>query len=204
MSTTTNNNKLFTEKAQAVSAVVIPIDNMQKAFEYAIGLCERKRRDNTTVASQADSSSSSKDKQLTIAAPALLADDFALLQNHCMASNIQIIGNNLRNYLNGVDVGFTYADYGIAETGTLVINSTSEDLRLATMISDIHLAILPTSRIKKDDLDLTSELHKLLADPKNFTAFITGPSRTADIERVLAIGVHGPLELHILLLEDGQ
>ena len=106
------------------------------------------------------------------------------------------------------DLDFTSAEgkrYSLnAETGTLVINSTSEDLRLATMISDIHLAILPTSRIKKDDLDLTSELHKLLADPKNFTAFITGPSRTADIERVLAIGVHGPLELHILLLEDGQ
>lgn len=187
-----NQHSLFIDRARAVSAVVQPVENIQTAFEYAINQCKKKRKggDSNTLP--------------TIAAPALSTDDLALLENLCAANNIHIIKDNLHSNLQGIDIGCTYADFGIAETGTLVINSTSEDLRLATMISDTHLAILPLSRIRQDDRAITAELHKFLADAENFTAFITGPSRTADIERVLAIGVHGPLELHILLLEDTQ
>ena len=93
-------------------------------------------------------------------------------------------------------------DYGIAETGTLVIDSSSEAVRLATMVSEVHVAVLPKSRIRATALDLETELRDLMQSAPNYAAFITGASRTADIERVLALGVHGPLELHILLLED--
>ena len=207
MNTTTNQCALFTDKARAVSAVVQPVENILKAFEYAVNLCEKKRKERNAPdnpLSSPNGGGEDASKLPTLAAPALSADDFALLKDLCDSHHITIIKENLRNNLKGVDVGCTYADFGIAETGTLVINSTSEDLRLATMISDTHLAILPVSRLRQNDRAITPELHKLFADPANFTAFITGASRTADIERVLAIGVHGPLELHILLLEDIQ
>lgn len=184
-----NRDKLFTEKARAVSAFVSRVGSSREAFDYAVDLLMQKKKNSVR-------------SQTVLAAPGLPVDDLALLENLCRSQKITLIKNNLRGNLQGIDLGCTYADYGIAETGTLVINSTSEDLRLATMIAEIHLAILPVSRIRQNDRELTAELGSFLADPNNFTAFITGASRTADIERVLAIGVHGPLELHTLLLED--
>jgi len=85
-----------------------------------------------------------------------------------------------------------------------VIDSTNEDLRLATMIGEIHVVLLDTNNIYHSADDLTSQLKALMQQKDNYTAFITGASRTADIERVLALGVHGPLELYILLIEGDK
>ena len=108
----------------------------------------------------------------------------------------------MRSRLSGVDIGFTFADIGIAETGTIVLNCPQEELRLATMVCEYHVCVVPKSRIVKDGFAAEPQLQKFMLNTPNYTAFITGPSRTADIERVLTIGVHGPLELHILVLED--
>jgi L-lactate dehydrogenase complex protein LldG len=70
------------------------------------------------------------------------------------------------------------------------------------MLCETHVAVLPRSRIKPEAQSLEAELERLIEEPPRYLAFITGASRTADIERVLTLGVHGPLELHLLILED--
>ena len=70
------------------------------------------------------------------------------------------------------------------------------------MICETHVAILPRERLRESSYDVEADLVGYMQQPPNYTAFITGASRTADIERVLALGVHGPLELHILILEE--
>lgn len=198
----------FTEKAEAVSAVVKSIRTMEDALAYAVDLCQKKEACRLLISGceeplseNAETLCDTKQKKI-MAAPDLTAPVFKKLDVLCRENSIDLLGSGLHRQLSGIDIGFTFADYGIAETGTLVIDSSSEEMRLATMISEIHVAVLPVSRIRPTAFDLETELEKMNKNTPGYTAFITGASRTADIERVLALGVHGPLEVHILLLED--
>ncbi|KAB0664198.1 lactate utilization protein [Oryzomonas japonica] len=96
-------------------------------------------------------------------------------------------------------VGITQAEWALADTGTLVQDQTAVEQRLASSLTDIHIALLPTGNIIPDKIALLSKI-----DPRasRYIAFITGPSRTADIERVLTIGVHGPERLVIVCVDD--
>ena len=97
-------------------------------------------------------------------------------------------------------VGVARAAKGIAETGTCVVVTTDEETRLATMLPETSVILLRTADIVADLPDLAPFLREQ-QQAVSYVSFITGPSRTADIERVGAIGVHGPLELHVILLE---
>ena len=95
-------------------------------------------------------------------------------------------------------VGITGAEYALANTGTLVVMSATE-ARLASLLPPVHIAVIESTRILSD-LD---ELLLREAKPGDRTAsmvLITGPSRTADIEQILVRGVHGPGELHVVIL----
>jgi len=129
------------------------------------------------------------------------------LQRAGLAERLQAAGVNV---IDGADrtqapwavAGLTGANFAIAATGTVVLESTAEDLRLATTLPPVHFVILDPGKIVADSkaaVPLLRRFHEQL--PQAYLAYITGPSRTADIERVLTIGVHGPKELHILLCE---
>lgn len=96
------------------------------------------------------------------------------------------------------DVGISTAQAAIAETGTLVLDSTRERHRLVSLVPPVHIAIIRASQIYRT----LGEVLTLIRETKEVSpavTFITGPSRTADIELTLAIGVHGPQELHVII-----
>ena len=101
----------------------------------------------------------------------------------------------------GGTVGVVRAAKGIAQTGTCIVVTDDESLRLDTMLPEVSVILLNRADILPD---LPSAAPFLRAEQTqgraSYVSFITGPSRTADIERVSAIGVHGPLELHIVLI----
>ena len=100
------------------------------------------------------------------------------------------------------NVGVAYATYGIAETGTCVVETDDEATRLETMLPETSIIILKMSDILHSLPDIAPYLRERQKDGTiSYTSLITGPSRTADIERVGAIGVHGPLDVHIILQE---
>ena len=114
-------------------------------------------------------------------------------------TSTQFIENASAEVLFDCDLGITSAQWAIAETGTLVLESEKESSRLTSLIPTVHLCILKASQIRQtlgEILALTqSELSRTMT-------FITGASRTSDIELTLAIGVHGPKELHVIVIND--
>ncbi len=201
-------NRLFRSKAEAVSATVVEVAAVEDAIAYALDICHQKEA-CTLLPSGCDQNLSVDAQALCdgkpaklIAAPDLNPDHWDRLAAACGKAGIGAIRDGLRKHLGGIDIGISWAQYGIADTGTLVIDSTDEDLRLATMISEIHIAFLPLSGIVESAGDLTHQLQSLMKNDTNYLAMVTGASRTADIERVLALGVHGPLALHIVMIED--
>jgi L-lactate dehydrogenase complex protein LldG len=174
---------LFKEKAAAVQTVVADVAGLEDAFRYAVALTVRQGGKS-------------------LAAPGLDPQDRTELSRLCRESRLEFLSDDLRRCLTGIHTGFTVVDWAIAETATLVLDSRSEDIRIATMLSETHVALLPRSRIRPDAMDLEEELNRLIGSARGYLAFISGASRTADIERVLTIGVHGPKELHVLILND--
>lgn len=130
--------------------------------------------------------------------PSLQRHDFA---TRLRSGGAEVIDSDFRAHAPAVAAGVTGANFAIAATGTVVLESTAEALRLATTLPERHFVLLDPAKIVADStaaVPLLRRFHQEL--PQAFLAYLTGPSRTADIERVLTIGVHGPKELHVLLV----
>jgi L-lactate dehydrogenase complex protein LldG len=176
---------IMKEKAVGVQSVVADVNNLEEVFQYTVAVTE-------------------KQGGKTIAAPGLSGDEEDALRVLCREKGIELLTGPLRPHLKAIHTALTHADWGVAETATLVLDSTSEDTRIATMLSETHVAYLPVTRVHPDMMALESELGALMKSSPRYLAFISGASRTADIERVLTIGVHGPQELHILFLAEAN
>lgn len=96
------------------------------------------------------------------------------------------------------DIGISGAQAGIAETGTLLLDSSRERHRLVSLVPPVHIAILDASQIVSS-LGEALSLMRQDEPVSPIVTLVTGPSRTADIELTLAIGVHGPQELYVVI-----
>ncbi len=195
----------FREKAESAHVVVSELAGVNEAYAYAVDLCTKKQACQLLLPGNEKGSAEEKvcprvATERVIAAPALQSADYAALGKVAASAGITLIENGLRNHLAGIDIAFTEAQYGIADTGTCVFHASNEEWRIATMISEIHIAVLKKSQIVPTSQDMAATMRNWQAGP-GYICFITGPSRTGDIERVLTIGAHGPLEFHLLLVE---
>ena len=198
----------FKEKAGLVAAKLSEAANMTEALLQVVEICANKTpcellapEEGTETGPLSENKLPTRARRI-IAAPDLDEADFAQLAKACEAKGFLCLRNGLRQYLAGIDVGLVQSNLAVAASGTCVLDSTNEEIRLATMICEDSVILLPKSAIRPDLASIAEQVRDMQSSGEAmYTAFITGPSRTADIERVLALGVHGPLELHIILLE---
>ena len=169
------------------------IENFRANLESVRGHC-------TVVVSDSEAAEHVKMVVASLGAKRIAVSDAPLVRriiDH--DAGIEIVENAPAEYLFDCDLGITSAQWAIAETGTLVLESDKESHRLTSLVPPVHLCVL-----KADDIRQTmGEILELVSrDLSRTVTFITGASRTSDIELTLAIGVHGPGELHVIVITD--
>lgn len=100
-----------------------------------------------------------------------------------------------------VDAGLTVAECAIADTGMLVLASSPRQPRSLSLVPPINICLLDTSRLHADMSSALRAENWAAAMPANLI-FISGPSKTADIQQTLAYGAHGPRELIVILIQE--
>ncbi|MBI5372735.1 MAG: lactate utilization protein [Sphingobacteriales bacterium] len=114
----------------------------------------------------------------------------------------QLEGRLVKTDLSQSDVAITGCEYLVARTGSIVMSSAQASGRSTSVYAPIHICIAYTSQVVYDLKDaLLAAKEKYGNEIPSFITFASGPSRTADIEKTLVVGVHGPKEVYLFLVE---
>lgn len=198
--------EVYKEKAIATDCQIAEFNSFEEAIPHLLDIMEKKAPCQLMYEEDVEKGPNGPygcptRVQKVIAAPEL-GEYYEPLKKAFEEKGYKVVNNDLRHYVAGIDMGVAVAKKGIAQSGTCMVNANSEDTRLATMICELSVLILKKSQIMPTVVSMADALREEMSlNPTNFISFVSGPSRTADIERVGAVGVHGPLEMHIVLLE---
>jgi L-lactate dehydrogenase complex protein LldG len=175
----------FKAKAQAVSAEVYRASGTAEALKWVGTVLDREGVADAPGA-----------RAVWCEGPILAGADREALRRTFPGLSFEVT----RERAEGSRVGVTEFDWALADTGTLAHDATDPRVRLASTLPETHVALVRTRDILPDFAALLGRV-----DPRRmrYVACVTGPSRTADIERVLTIGVHGPKKLVVVAVDDG-
>jgi len=124
--------------------------------------------------------------------------------NEVLDSESWVERRQLRERLSHVDLSITGTDYLIADIGTIVTIANPQASREISLLPTAHLVLATPDQIYPNMAELFRAMHEEYGDtlPGSALTLITGPSRTADIEKVLIKGVHGPTRLMAIILDE--
>ncbi|MGQ0569201.1 MAG: LutC/YkgG family protein [Armatimonadota bacterium] len=169
--------RLFIDRAQQVGVTVESVESIETAALAAAAMCERQQVRRAAI---------------------WCCEDLAPVADCLRAIGVHVLlPGATTDEVAQADLGVTGVEWGIAETGTLVLASGPDQPRLASLLPPVHLAVLRADRIVPDLAALFAQIGPL---PSAF-AFVTGPSRSADIGMVPVLGAHGPNQVAILLVQ---
>ena len=173
---------LFTQRLQAVKGEVHRVQNLNQGVEKLREIFEQLKIEK-------------------VAANLEPPFDAAQLRETFPNQGWQFAGESadFRRWCSEADAGLTSAVFGLAETGSLVLVPGPTQSRLTSLLPPVHIVLLPESRILPSIFDWVEKRPE--AFPSNLV-LVSGPSKTADIEQTLVVGVHGPKRLIVILFED--
>lgn len=126
----------------------------------------------------------------------------AELQNILKESEIPFLSEEAN--FTQTSVGITKCEFLISRLGSIMVSSRQVSGRRLNVFPEIHLVVAGTSQIVPDLKDALKKLQEKYSDNlPSMISVITGPSRTADIEKTLVMGAHGPKQLYLFLIDEG-
>jgi L-lactate dehydrogenase complex protein LldG len=181
----------FTQEATAVSARVHRLSGKLELVEKILEMCAHQ-------AGEVALSGAALITQMELGAT-LAARGLTTFESH--ETDHEALISRLANSA----VGVTAADYAIAETGTIVLTSDEPNALLVSLLPPVHIALVRAGQVVASIDETIIRLSKDRMEgvnPSRSVTMITGPSRTSDVELILSIGVHGPKELHVIILDE--
>jgi len=179
----------FQEMYETLAGQVHPAAGMIEAAEIVVSILEAAKAERVALGE--------------------LPEDFRhLLENRCAEVGLDVVGPpfnsaELPQALDSAQVGISWAAFAIAETGTLVELTTDDALRLVSALPEVHIGVFRAADLVGTLQEAASPIRNFYAEnPRNATVtFISGPSRTGDIEMRLTLGVHGPAQTHAVVIQ---
>ena len=187
------------ESAQGAGAAVVVARSLEEATEYVVSLT-RSIEARSVVRSGHDVLD-----RLGIDAALSAAGVDVTVSAAGRDGDRQSKREELRDRAARADVGITGVDYAIAETGSCVILPRPGVSRAVSLLPPVHVAVVEADRVlpSLDELFVLRRSDFLHGKMGSYMNIITGPSRSADIEYTIVKGVHGPGEVHLVLLDEG-
>lgn len=142
---------------------------------------------------------------------AMVADDLGADREAIVGAaenaGVQVVAGDTPEAAEPVDAGITRAAFAVAETGSIGVLGNELQPRVATMLPPIHVALVDRSTLYPSLDEAGAHLERVMKSGEGgvrYASLVTGPSRTADVEKTLAVGVHGPRVVHLVLIDSQQ
>lgn len=107
---------------------------------------------------------------------------------------------DIAEHAESADIGISTIEFGIAESGSVCMDGYAFESRLVSMLPPLHIAFMNSNNVVLGITEAFEIISKVYDN--GYISFITGPSRTSDIERVLTIGVHGPSRFVVIAIDE--
>ena len=180
--------KQFMDRYEALNGVVHPVEGSNEAVRMVNSILKEAAAERIALAGLPPDLSNAIIKQ-------------------CEGDGIQVLrppfnNSGLPHSIDTAEVGITGAAFAIAETGTLVEFTRDDSLRLVSSLPEIHIGIIDAQDIIEKLFEAAAPIRDFYGqDPGNgVVTFISGPSRSGDIEMRLTLGVHGPRSSHAIVI----
>ena len=182
----------FTKRYESLGGHVHVVSSAEAAAEAALEIVRERGGTRVAIAGLEEGLATAFDRALADGGLEVLREPFTTIK--------------LPHGIDEAQVGITGAAFGIAQSGTLAEVATNDAVRLVSGLPRAHIGVVRASEIVERFEDAAPRLRAIFNEHGGActVSFISGPSRTGDIELILTLGVHGPEAAYVIVLQDAE